>query len=89
MAILAVELVALATARFVAGAGIDDGCDGEGSAVAAAVERLEVGVEINSLLLFAGRPLREPVARSGPFVMSTNDELRQAFEDYRAGRLGT
>ena len=41
------------------------------------------------LLLFAGRPLREPVARSGPFVMSTHDELRHAFEDYRAGRLGT
>ncbi len=38
-------------------------------------------------LLFAGRPLGEPVARSGPFVMNTDDELRQAWEDYRSGRL--
>jgi redox-sensitive bicupin YhaK (pirin superfamily) len=39
------------------------------------------------VLLFAGRPIGEPVARSGPFVMNTNDELRKAWEDYRAGRL--
>jgi redox-sensitive bicupin YhaK (pirin superfamily) len=38
-------------------------------------------------LLFAGRPVGEPVARSGPFVMNTEDELRQAWEDYRSGRL--
>jgi quercetin 2,3-dioxygenase len=39
------------------------------------------------MLLLAGRPLAEPVARSGPFVMSTDAELRQAWEDYRSGRL--
>ena len=38
-------------------------------------------------LVMAGRPLREPVARRGPFVMNTEEELRQAFEDYRSGRL--
>ena len=40
------------------------------------------------LLVIAGRPLREPFVHRGPFVMGTVEELEQAFEDYRAGRLG-
>jgi len=39
------------------------------------------------MLVLAGRPLNEPVARRGPFVMSTDEELRQAYDDYRSGRL--
>jgi redox-sensitive bicupin YhaK (pirin superfamily) len=38
-------------------------------------------------ILVAGRPLREPVARYGPFVMNTREELMQAVEDLRAGRF--
>ena len=40
------------------------------------------------LLLIAGIPLNEPVARYGPFVMNTESEIRQAIEDYRQGRMG-
>ncbi|HEY6516929.1 MAG TPA: pirin family protein [Steroidobacteraceae bacterium] len=38
-------------------------------------------------ILVAGRPLKEPVAKHGPFVMSTREELIQAFEDYQNGKF--
>jgi len=40
------------------------------------------------VLLIAGVPLNEPIARYGPFVMNTEEEIHQAFEDYRLGRMG-
>jgi quercetin 2,3-dioxygenase len=46
------------------------------------------GVNLEILVL-GGQPIREPVEHYGPFVMNTRDEIRQALEDFEAGRLGT
>ena len=41
------------------------------------------------VLLIAGKPLNEPVAYYGPFVMNTQEEVREAIEDYQSGKMGS
>ena len=41
------------------------------------------------VLLLGGSPIGEPVSWYGPFVMNTHEEIVQAIEDYRAGRMGS
>jgi redox-sensitive bicupin YhaK (pirin superfamily) len=56
---------------------------GDGDAV-----RLRGSAQRGRLLLLAGVPHREPVARYGPFVMTSERELIEAFHDYQSGRMG-
>jgi redox-sensitive bicupin YhaK (pirin superfamily) len=67
-----------------------DGTKLEGSnlAVLDQGESIEILAQQSSrLLLVAGQPLAEPIARRGPFVMNSEAELQQAFHDYQEGRF--
>jgi redox-sensitive bicupin YhaK (pirin superfamily) len=72
--------------------GISGPGEGELSVFAHDGDSVEVsnpdGRETRDLLLLAGEPLREPVARYGPFVMNTKAEVLQAVEDFQEGRFG-
>jgi quercetin 2,3-dioxygenase len=61
-------------------------------AVLSAGDRVELEgaanhTEAARAILVAGKPLREPVAKYGPFVMNTREELLRAFEDLQNGRF--
>ncbi|MCL2448113.1 MAG: pirin family protein [Polyangiaceae bacterium] len=78
-----------AGAALASGTKLDDGQlgvlgDGTGVRLAAMAD----AVSPARLLLLGGVPLREPVVSYGPFVMNTKEQIGQAIEDYRAGRLG-
>lgn len=49
--------------------------------------RLEAAGATSRCIVLAGAPLREPIARHGPFVMNTREQLEEAFEDFRRGRF--
>jgi len=48
---------------------------------------ISAGASKAGCLIMAGKPIGEPVAKMGPFVMNTEAEIRQAVQDYRAGRF--
>ncbi|WP_270170585.1 pirin family protein [Paenibacillus sp. SYP-B4298] len=60
---------------------LGEGGSGEWSSV-----RIEAITPLR-VLLYAGEPLHEPIAARGPFVMNTEEELRQAYQDYRDGKF--
>jgi len=63
---------------------------GAGNAVTMAASRTqESRTPSLELIVLGGRPIGEPVAWMGPFVMNTREEIMQAMADYQAGRLGT
>ncbi len=73
----------------VAGRAVRDGqmaVLGPGDAVSLEVD--PAAPSTTELLLLGGRPLREPMARYGPFVMNTEDELMQAVRDFQSGHMG-
>ncbi|KRD05290.1 pirin [Mycobacterium sp. Root265] len=62
---------------------------GAGNALTLAAQQSQPAAEPNlEVLLLGGRPIREPVVQSGPFVMNTREEILRAYEDYQAGRFG-
>jgi quercetin 2,3-dioxygenase len=63
---------------------------GDGNAITATASSIQdARSPALDLIVLGGRPIREPVAWMGPFVMNTREEVMQAVVDYRAGRLGT
>jgi redox-sensitive bicupin YhaK (pirin superfamily) len=65
---------------------------GEGDLAIFARTGDRIGVKAKTgakLLVMDGEPIAEPVVGHGPFVMNSQTEIRQAFEDYQLGRMGS
>lgn len=64
------------------------GSAGEGLTIRAADSQPLAAAAGWEVLILGGLPIREPIARYGPFVMNTRDEILQALADYEAGKMG-
>jgi redox-sensitive bicupin YhaK (pirin superfamily) len=84
-----VEEVGLDEGQLAVFAGSHRRGDGDGLVVRAADGQPSASANGWEILILGGLPIREPVARYGPFVMNTREEIVQAFEDFQAGRMGT
>jgi redox-sensitive bicupin YhaK (pirin superfamily) len=70
-----------------------NGAEPMGSAEVGLFDRAGAGIQIESAtnaqaLLLGGEPIDEPIVGSGPFVMNSRQEIRQAMLDYESGRMG-
>jgi redox-sensitive bicupin YhaK (pirin superfamily) len=53
-------------------------------------DTLQIEAQTDSILLFGhAKPFNEPVVAQGPFVMNTEEEIQQAYQDYRQGKFGS
>ncbi|HET7900402.1 MAG TPA: pirin family protein [Candidatus Nanopelagicales bacterium] len=76
----------------VGGRRLSEGDIGWSDPVAGTSSHLDVatddGGSVSRVMVYSGRPVREPIAFGGPFVMNTRAEVEQAYADFHAGRFG-
>jgi redox-sensitive bicupin YhaK (pirin superfamily) len=60
---------------------------GDGADIRLEGREAPAGAHVSRAIIVAGKPLREPVAKYGPFVMNTRDEIIRAVEDFNAGKF--